>query len=69
MCKIICVTNRKLCDEDFLVRIGKIAESQPDMIILREKDLSAEEYTVLAEKVMKICAEHNVRCILHSFVN
>ena len=69
MCKIICVTNRKLCNEDFLVRIGKIAESQPDMIILREKDLSAEEYTVLAEKVMKICDEHNVRCILHSFVN
>ena len=69
MCKIICVTNRKLCDEDFLVRIGKIAECKPDAIILREKDLSADEYKILAEKIMGICGKYNVRCILHSFVD
>ena len=68
MYKIICVTNRKLCEEDFLVRIEKIAECKPDAVILREKDLSEEEYTSLAGKVMNICNKYNVRCILHSFV-
>ncbi|MBR0141103.1 MAG: thiamine phosphate synthase [Ruminococcus sp.] len=69
MCKIICVTNRKLCDEDFLIRIEKIAVCQPDAIILREKDLSVEEYISTAEKVMDICGKYNVKCILHNFIN
>ena len=64
---ILCITNRKLCKEDFLTRIETIAASHPKAIILREKDLSEEEYTILAQKVMHICEEHKVPCILHSF--
>ena len=45
---MIVVTNRKLCKEDFLVRIEKIAALQPQAIILREKDLKEEEYERLA---------------------
>lgn len=69
MSDILCVTNRKLCREDFLTRLGRIARCRPAGIILREKDMSPEEYSELAARVMELCARHNVRCILHSFVN
>ena len=69
MFKINCVTNKKLCGEDFLSRINKIALNKPDSIILREKDLSEEDYVELAEEVLKICNENNVTCVLHSFPN
>lgn len=69
MSDILCVTNRKLCRENFLVRIERIAACHPEGIILREKDLSPEAYKELAVPVMEICTRHNVRCILHSFVD
>ena len=69
MSDIICVTNRKLCQENFLTRIEKIAACHPAGIILREKDLSSGEYERLAAQIMKICARYDVKCILHSFVD
>ena len=63
--KIMCVTNRRLCKEDFLLRMGKIAACKPSAIILREKDLSEEEYSRLAVKILRICADNDVECILH----
>ena len=68
MCDIICVTNRHLCKNDFLQQIEKIAKAYPKGIILREKDLSDTEYEALARKVMAICGEYDVPCILHRFV-
>lgn len=67
--EIICVTNRKLCSNDFLTQIEKIASKNPSAIILREKDLTKEEYKKIAIDVMKICDKNNIRCILHSFVD
>ena len=69
MSDILCVTNRNLCREDFLQRIEKIAENRPNGILLREKDLSEEEYKTLAEKVSNCCKKYDVPCILHSFVD
>ena len=69
MSDILCVTNRHLCQENFLERIAKIASTQPVGIILREKDLSEKEYRELAEKVLKICRKYETLCILHSFAN
>ena len=69
MSDILCVTNRHLCREDFLQRIEKIAETRPPGNILREKDLSEEEYKTLAEKVLNCCKKYDVPCILHSFVD
>ena len=68
MSDILCVTNRILCSEDFFARIERIAKSQPKGIILREKDLSENEYRHLAIDVLEICEKYNVNCILHSFV-
>lgn len=69
MFDILCVTNRMQCQENFLTRIERIAACHPAGIILREKDLSPKAYKELAVSVMEICARHNVRCILHSFVD
>lgn len=67
MSDILCVTNRKLCREDFLTRVERIAACHPAGIILREKDMSPEEYETLAAAVMEICGQYDVKCILHSF--
>lgn len=68
MCKrVLCVTNRLLCKEDFLERIDKLAKAQPEGIILREKDLTADEYRSLAKAVLEICGRYGTPCILHSF--
>lgn len=64
----ICVTNRRLCRDDFLGRVERIAGSgSADAILLREKDLSEDEYRVLAEQVMEICGRHSVICLLHTY--
>ncbi|HHZ05722.1 MAG TPA: thiamine phosphate synthase [Clostridiales bacterium] len=69
MCNIVCVTNRKLCKNDFLKQIELIASSGVTSIILREKDLSETEYLHLAREVISICKNANVECILHTFVD
>ena len=67
--KLICITNRHLVQGDFLDRIRQIAaKKQVDAIILREKDLSEEDYRTLAEAVLEICRRYEKTCILHTFV-
>ena len=65
---IICVTNRTLFEGEFLKRIEEVASCGVKAVILREKDLSAEEYRNLAEKFVGICRKHKVEAVLHSFV-
>lgn len=65
MFKLLCMTNRKLCKGDFLSRIKEISDYDIP-VILREKDLSEQEYTALAGQVLQICKNN---CILHSFIN
>lgn len=65
---IICVTNRKLCG-DFLKRVEEIAASEVKYIILREKDLSEDEYKSLAEKVIKICRKYDKKLLCNTFYN
>ena len=69
MSDIICVTDRKTCCEDFLTRIERIAELSPKAIVLRAKELTSDEYTSLAEKVVKICERYGTDCILHNFTD
>ncbi len=65
MFKLICVTNRRLCQEDFSLRLAKIAAAGPDAIILREKDLPAAAYQRLAEQALSICGQYEAPCVLH----
>jgi len=69
MSDILCVTNRKLCREDFLTRIRRIAQCRVAGILLREKDMEPTEYMALAAAVMEICELYGVKCILHSFAD
>lgn len=69
MSDIICVTNRALCRGDFLERLKEIAECGVKAIILREKDMTSQEYEELAKEVLKLCEGENIPCILHSFID
>ncbi len=65
--KIIAVTNRHLSPGDYFRRLEKIAASDADAIIVREKDLTEAEYEVFARRAMEICEEAGKECILHTF--
>ena len=67
MSDIICVTNRHLCREDIVGRIRALAAARPRAVILREKDLAAEEYRALAQQALAACADYGVPCVLHNF--
>ena len=69
MYRILSITNRKICKNDFLYQIEKISMAKPYGIVLREKDLSESEYEELAIKVLNICNEYKVMCILHTYVD
>lgn len=62
----IVITNRSLVQGDFLEQLKKVARLHPYAMILREKDLSDEEYEQLAEKVLAICEAEQVRLFVHS---
>ena len=68
--KLVCITNRHFFDDttDFLNHLDRLAAARPDLIVLREKDLSLQAYTELAKKVLDICERHGVVCALHTYV-
>lgn len=63
---IIAVTNRILCKDNFLTRIEEICKAKPYAVILREKDLSDDDYETLAIECQKICNKHNVSLFINS---
>ncbi|MHB9938195.1 thiamine phosphate synthase [Clostridium sporogenes] len=74
MYKLLAITNRHLCNNEFLEQIqdictlnakNKVIESVS--IVLREKDLSENNYKQLAVNVLKICKKNNTECILHTY--
>ena len=66
--KLIAVTNRHLTQTELPVQIERIANiARPDILILREKDLSEDEYVHLASSVIKVCEQHGIECILHNY--
>lgn len=58
--RLVCVTQRSACPDDFLTRMEQIIAQKPARIILREKDLSLEEYEALAQKILLLCKEYRV---------
>lgn len=66
---LIYVTNRKLCTDDFLNRIERLASGKPYAIMLREKDLSEVEYQALAADVKEICAAHGVQLLINQNIS
>lgn len=64
---IITVTNRDLCKGDFLEQVERVAQGNPNAILLREKDLSEMEYQNLAVRCGEICKQYQVSLIAHHF--
>lgn len=64
--KLIVVTNRQLCQGDFLQQLKKVVALKPAGLILREKDLAEAEYCALAKSVLDICQGAKVPMLLHS---
>lgn len=74
MYKLLAITNRHLCNNDFLAQIEDICtlnekntKIKSVSIVLREKDLSESDYKDLAIKVLEICKKNNTECILHTY--
>lgn len=65
--KKICITNRKLVKGYFLEQIKRVLQKEPDLLVLREKDLSEAEYEALAEEVKKLCENSSTTLVVHSF--
>ena len=64
---IIAVTNRKLSSRPFLEQMERVSRLQPKAVILREKDLQEEMYEELAVKVIELCKQYQVPCMLHTY--
>lgn len=66
--KKIVITNRRLCDSRLTDRLGEII-GLVDMVILREKDMSENDYELLAKDVIDLCKKNDKLCVLHSFTD
>lgn len=66
---LLCVTNRALCQGDFLEQVARVAALRPAGILLREKDLDESEYRELATQVDAVCRENGVPLVVHSHWN
>lgn len=69
MFKIVCVTDRQSCHEDFFARLSSIAAAKPDRIILRAKELSESDYAAFAGRSADICRKYAVPCSIHTYTD
>lgn len=67
--RFIAVTNRNLCKRPFFDVISDLSKKDVDTIVLREKDLSEEEYYEIAKKCMEICENNKASLTIHNFIN
>ena len=65
--EIIAVTARHLCARPLWEQIPRIREAGIRRVILREKDMAPDEYTALAERVLRACEDCGVRLTIHNF--
>lgn len=65
---VITVTNRKLSSRPFMEQMKRVVKLHPKAVILREKDLSEEEYAELAAQILTLCKQYQVPCMLHTYL-
>lgn len=64
---MIAVTARNLCPRPLWEQIPRIRQAGISRVILREKDLSEDDYTALAEKVLRACQDCGITLVIHNF--
>lgn len=62
----IVITNRNLVKGDYLEQLKRVVSFEPYAMILREKDLSDEEYAVVFREVVNICKDSKTILFMHS---
>ncbi len=67
MRKVIAITNRHLVHRDYWDQLEQIVASPIESLVLREKDLSEDEYIDYAKKALQLCNYHGKECVLHNF--
>ena len=67
--KIIGVTNRLLCKNDFFEQIEYICKQNLYALILREKDLDDKTYEEFAVKCNDICTKNNVLFFINTKIH
>ena len=67
--RFIAVTNRNLCKRPFFDVIEDLSKKDVDTIVLREKDLSEEEYYEIAKKCKEICENNKASLTIHNFID
>ena len=67
--KIICVTDRLLCKNNFFEQIEFICKRNIYGLILREKDLDDNTYEEFAVKCNNICKKNNVLFFINTKIN
>lgn len=65
---VIAVTNRKLNSRPFPEQMERVCKLHPKAVILREKDLSEEEYAELAAQILTLCKQYQIPCMLHTYL-
>ncbi len=66
---VVIVSNKNLCKDDFLKRVEELSASKPDIFILREKDLSDDDFYVLAKNIKDICTKFETKLYINSKIN
>lgn len=64
---LCCSTNQPGCAPAYLKQLNRIASLGVRAIVLREKDLTPDQYEHLAKEVRSICETHHTKLILHGF--
>lgn len=64
---ILCVTNKKAVKENFLTRIETLLKGNIYALILREKDLSAQDFKKLAIDINFLCMQHKTPLFLNAY--
>lgn len=63
---MIVITDRKQCQIPLTERLEMLCPANPEMVILREKDLNQPEYEELAADCLKICEKYNIPLSVNS---
>lgn len=66
---VVLISNKNLCKDDFLKRVEELSASKPDIFILREKDLSDDDFFVLAKDIKDICEKSQTKLYINSKIN
>lgn len=65
----ICVTNRKLVNGDFITQLENVLDTDVSAVILREKDLTENDYEKLLKTVLPVCEKAHVPLIAHKYIS